>query len=288
MSEDHSKTPQLEVDFAFLKSYKGILKLAELTTLFAAFVSFCVASASKYITATAIEFTIVLTLILLYAFKLNKKIQLIFWPLVDSFNSLFGSLFILVLSIIAMSLETSERQLFGTMGDIEAPGSNDAPSNLAVLRAFLPSKEFSTSKKGMLLIGEVVSSFIAFVCFAASWAAAFVTVPLIEFLGALFILFAYSAKFNERFKGFLWPLMDFLRCVSAAIIYFIVSIIAVSNYRDGSSKGAGIFGFIATIIFALDFYIIFIELAEFLKQGGESQEEPTQQEKYSDSDEDSD
>lgn len=175
------------------------------------------------------------------------------------------------------------------MGDVEAPASNDAPSHHAVLMAVLPSKEFATSRKGMLLIGEVVLSFIAFVCFAASSAAGFVTVPFVEFLGALFMLFAYSTKFNERFKGFLWPLMDFLRCVTASIIYFIVSIIAISNYRDGSSKAAGVFGFIATIIFALDFYIVFMELAEFLKQGGgEAPEEATQQDKYSDSDDDSD
>uniref|UniRef100_A0A3B4AK03 MARVEL domain-containing protein n=1 Tax=Periophthalmus magnuspinnatus TaxID=409849 RepID=A0A3B4AK03_9GOBI len=170
------------------------------------------------------------------------------------------------------------------MGDIEAPGSSASPSGLGVLMALLPSKEFSTSKKGMLLIGEVALSFIDFICFAASAASAFVTVPLIEFLGALFMLFAYSSKFNERFKGFLWPLMDFLRCVTASIIYFIVSIMAISNYRGGSSKAAGVFGFIATIIFALDFYKVFIELAEFLKQGGESQEEATQEESDDDSD----
>lgn len=52
-----------------------------------------------------------------------------------------------------------------------------------------------------------VLSFISFVCFAASTAAAFVTAPFIEFLAALFLLFAYSTKFNERFKGFHWPLM---------------------------------------------------------------------------------
>ena len=34
-----------------------------------------------------------------------------------------------------------------------------------------------------------------------------------------------------------------------------------------------VFGFIATIVFALDFYIIFNDLADFLKHGGESNEE---------------
>lgn len=44
-------------------------------------------------------------------------------------------------------------------------------------------------------------------CFAASTAAAFVTVPLLEFVAAVVLMFAYANKFNERFTGFLWPLM---------------------------------------------------------------------------------
>lgn len=81
--------------------------------------------------------------------------------------------------------------------------------------------------------------------------------------------------------------MDFLRCVSASIIFFIISIIAVSKYVDGSSKAAGVFGFIATIVFALDFYVIFNDLADFLKQGGESNDEPSrQQDDSADSDSD--
>lgn len=40
------------------------------------------------------------------------------------------------------------------MGDIEAPESNRPPQT--VLLSILPSKEFATSRKGMLLVGEVV------------------------------------------------------------------------------------------------------------------------------------
>ncbi|TRY59773.1 hypothetical protein DNTS_027179 [Danionella cerebrum] len=183
------------------------------------------------------------------------------------------------------------------MGDIEDPernrgrGESQSPS---ALQSLLPSKEFLSSRKGLLLLGEVrcphivqtESEWMSFVCFAASTAAAFVTAPLIEFLAALFLLFAYSTKFNERFKGFHWPLMDFLRCVSASIIFFIVSIMSVSKYPDGASKAAGVFGFIATIIFALDFYFIFNELANFLKGGESSEEPPNTQDEDSDSDSD--
>lgn len=38
-----------------------------------------------------------------------------------------------------------------------------------------------------------------------------------------------------------------------------------------------IFGFIATIVFALDFYFIFNELANFLKDGGEANEATSRQ-----------
>ncbi|XP_062405614.1 CKLF-like MARVEL transmembrane domain-containing protein 3 [Sardina pilchardus] len=171
------------------------------------------------------------------------------------------------------------------MGDIEAP---DSTRSRHAIFSLLPTKEFVTSRKGTLLIGEVILSFVDFICFVASTAAAFVTAPLIEFLAALFLLFAYSTKINERFKGFHWPLMDFLRCVSASIIFFIISIIAVSKYPDGASKAAGLFGFIATIFFALDFYLIFNDLANFLKAGGggESTDDPPTPPDDSDSDSD--
>uniref|UniRef100_A0A3Q3X585 Uncharacterized protein n=1 Tax=Mola mola TaxID=94237 RepID=A0A3Q3X585_MOLML len=153
------------------------------------------------------------------------------------------------------------------MGDVEA----DEPGrpNRSVLLSLLPSREFASTKKGALLIAEVVLSFVSFVLFAASEAAAFVTVPLVEFLAAIFLLF------------------DFLRCVTASIVFFVVSIIAVSKYIRAYAKAAGIFGFIATIVFALDFYLLFTELITFLKEGGETNAESSRdQDEFSDSDSD--
>ncbi|KAI5630234.1 CKLF-like MARVEL transmembrane domain-containing protein 3, partial [Silurus asotus] len=122
-----------------------------------------------------------------------------------------------------------------------------------------------------------ISSFISFVIFCASAATAYVTAPLLAFISSLLILFAHAIKFNQRFTGFHWPLMDFLRCITASIVFFIISIMAVAKYSDGASKAAGVFGFVATIVFALDFYFIFNELADFLKRGG-SNEEPQSKE----------
>nr|XP_032659663.1 CKLF-like MARVEL transmembrane domain-containing protein 3 isoform X4 [Chelonoidis abingdonii] len=81
---------------------------------------------------------------------------------------------------------------------------------------------------------------------------------------------------------------DFLRCVTAAIIYFAISIAAVSKYSDGASKAAGVFGFIATIVFAVDFYITFNDLVTFLKQGGSENATEAQKSEDEASDSDSD
>ncbi|XP_068116026.1 CKLF-like MARVEL transmembrane domain-containing protein 3 [Hyperolius riggenbachi] len=145
------------------------------------------------------------------------------------------------------------------------------------LSALIPSREFLMSRKGQLLLAEWVVSFLTFICYVASTAVSLMTVPLIEFLWALFTFFAYSTKLNEQLKGILWPLLDFIRCVSAAIIYFVVSLVAVSKYSCSASKAAAVLGFIATIVYAIDFYIIFNDLIKFLKKGESDEDEPRQQ-----------
>lgn len=82
---------------------------------------------------------------------------------------------------------------------------------------------------------------------------------------------------------------DFLRCVTAALIYFVISITAVAKYSDGAYKAAGVFGFFATIVFAIDFYLIFNEVAKYLKQGDSGNETTARRtEENSNSDSDSD
>uniref|UniRef100_A0A8D1BPD4 CKLF like MARVEL transmembrane domain containing 3 n=1 Tax=Sus scrofa TaxID=9823 RepID=A0A8D1BPD4_PIG len=46
-------------------------------------------------------------------------------------------------------------------------------------------------------------------------------------------------QLNDKWQGLCWPMMDFLRCVTAALIYFAISITAVAKYSDGASKAAG-------------------------------------------------
>ncbi|XP_053305123.1 CKLF-like MARVEL transmembrane domain-containing protein 3 isoform X2 [Spea bombifrons] len=172
------------------------------------------------------------------------------------------------------------------MEDPEAPQpARTAPHALSAL---LPAREFLRSRKGQLLLAEWVVSFLTFICYVASTAVALMTVPLIEFLWALFTFFAYSTKLNEQMKGLLWPLLDFIRCVSAAIIYFVISLVAVSKYTCGASKAAAVLGFVATIVFAFDFYLIFNDLTKFLKKGEPAGEPEAQKSDDEEFDSDSD
>nr|XP_046245823.1 chemokine-like factor [Scatophagus argus] len=93
----------MDVDTAFFKSKRGILKVAELVTLLVAFVCFTVAYTPKYIAAMGLEFLITLFLVLLYALKVNKMVTFFFWPLIDGFNSVFAAVYFAVLSLMALT-----------------------------------------------------------------------------------------------------------------------------------------------------------------------------------------
>ncbi|XP_054475268.1 proteolipid protein 2 [Anoplopoma fimbria] len=113
MSEDQSRITTVDVDTAFIKSKRGILKVAEMVTLFVAFVCFATASRAKYITATVLEFVIASLLLLLYMFKLHKRLTFFFWPLVDVFNSAFAAVYFIVLSLLALTTYTVTGTLVG-------------------------------------------------------------------------------------------------------------------------------------------------------------------------------
>ncbi|XP_078100969.1 proteolipid protein 2-like isoform X2 [Sander vitreus] len=122
MSEDHNRTTTMEVDTAFIKSKRGILKVAELVTLFVAFVCFAVAATPKYIAATVLEFLITSLLLVLYMFKINKRLTFFFWPLIDVFNSVFAAVYFIVLSLVALTTYTVTGTLVGGIVGLMSTG----------------------------------------------------------------------------------------------------------------------------------------------------------------------
>uniref|UniRef100_A0A4W2GD12 CKLF like MARVEL transmembrane domain containing 3 n=1 Tax=Bos indicus x Bos taurus TaxID=30522 RepID=A0A4W2GD12_BOBOX len=140
--------------------------------------------------------------------------------------------------------------------DPEPAGRTQPSAALPGLRALLPARAFLCSLKGRLLLAETGLSFIIFVCYVASSASAFLTAPLLEFLLALCFLFADAMQLNDKWQGLCWPMM--------------------------------VFGFFATIVFAIDFYLIFNDVAKFLKQEESAQETTADKAEEEDSDSDSD
>ncbi|XP_032891773.1 CKLF-like MARVEL transmembrane domain-containing protein 3 isoform X2 [Amblyraja radiata] len=116
------------------------------------------------------------------------------------------------------------------MSECESP--EPSPQSQPGLGALIADRAFLTSRKGLLLAAEVLLSFIIFICYLASSVVFLFTAPLIEFLLALTAYYLYVTKFVERFNGFHCPLI--------------------------------IFGFVATVVFAFDFYGIFNQLVIFI------------------------
>ncbi|XP_048040626.1 chemokine-like factor isoform X1 [Megalobrama amblycephala] len=103
----------MEVDLPFLKSTKGLLKIAEMVCVFVAFVCYAVASRPPYIAVTCMEFFITFGFLLLYLLKLNKMFTFFFWPLIDVFNSFFAAALMCILSLVAVSTYTVKGTLSG-------------------------------------------------------------------------------------------------------------------------------------------------------------------------------
>uniref|UniRef100_A0A5F9D1D1 CKLF like MARVEL transmembrane domain containing 5 n=1 Tax=Oryctolagus cuniculus TaxID=9986 RepID=A0A5F9D1D1_RABIT len=80
--------------------------------------------------------------------------------------------------------------------------------------------------------------------------------------------FAVDKSFLSSLKGILLETeLDFLRCISAIIIFLVVSFAAVTS-RDGAAIAAFVFGIILVSVFAYDAFKIYrTEMAPRASQG---------------------
>ncbi|KAG8509378.1 CKLF-like MARVEL transmembrane domain-containing protein 5 [Galemys pyrenaicus] len=145
----------------------------------------------------------------------------------------------------------------------DPPPEEGAPVGL---QGFAVDKTFLSSLKGILLETELALTFIIFICFTAS-ISAYMAAALLEFFIILAFLFLYATQYYKRFDRLNWPCLDFLRCVSAIIIFLVVSFAAVTS-RDGAAIAAFVFGIILVSVFAYDAFKIYrTELVPRATQG---------------------
>uniref|UniRef100_UPI00398F8D77 CKLF-like MARVEL transmembrane domain-containing protein 3 isoform X3 n=1 Tax=Pristiophorus japonicus TaxID=55135 RepID=UPI00398F8D77 len=92
----------MEVNPLFLRSKRSVLKIAEMVAAFVAFVSFATSSSGIFIAVPLMEVLITLMFYLTFLLKLDSKITLLFMPLMDSVNSAFAALLLLIVNVGAV------------------------------------------------------------------------------------------------------------------------------------------------------------------------------------------
>ncbi|KAL2088644.1 hypothetical protein ACEWY4_015543 [Coilia grayii] len=113
--EGEASAATFELNKSFLMSTRGALKIAEIVVVFVAFLCYAIASRPPYIAATVIELLLTCGLLLLYLFKLDKALSFFIWPLVDLLNSAFALVFMIILSIVALSTDTLKATIAGAI-----------------------------------------------------------------------------------------------------------------------------------------------------------------------------
>ncbi|XP_062032440.1 chemokine-like factor [Lepus europaeus] len=98
----------------FCLSVKGHVKMLRLALSVTSMTFFILAQAPEpYIVITGFEVTIILFFIILYILRLDRLMKCLFWPLLDIINSIVTTLFLVILSVLALIPETTTFTILG-------------------------------------------------------------------------------------------------------------------------------------------------------------------------------
>ncbi|XP_062814225.1 CKLF-like MARVEL transmembrane domain-containing protein 5 [Anolis carolinensis] len=121
------------------------------------------------------------------------------------------------------------------------------------LQGFALDKEFLSSPKGILMEAELGLCFLVFILLTAS-ISAYMGAALLEVLVTLAFLALRATHYYERLTRVNWPCLDFLRCVSAAIVFTVVAFAVIAASHEGSAVSAFVFSLILIAVFCFDAY----------------------------------
>ncbi|XP_070692201.1 CKLF-like MARVEL transmembrane domain-containing protein 6 [Pempheris klunzingeri] len=132
----------------------------------------------------------------------------------------------------------------------------------------IPSKHLDKTRF-FIKVFEVLLSFVAFVleemvssCTSCSALYFFEFVSCTAFLFTLLLLILLSTTLLDRVGISCWPTLDFVYTGGIALLFFIASIVFASDNRKTAVEQSTVaFGFLATLLFIVDFSL-------FLKNNG--------------------
>ncbi|XP_059120233.1 chemokine-like factor [Peromyscus eremicus] len=108
------ESEEQNVEQPFCLSVKGLVKMLRLAVNVASMTFFIIAQAPEpYIVITGFELTIIFFFITLYLCRLDKVMKWLFWPLLDITNSMVATLFMLVVSVLALIPKPSTMTILG-------------------------------------------------------------------------------------------------------------------------------------------------------------------------------
>ncbi|KAJ1082264.1 hypothetical protein NDU88_002432 [Pleurodeles waltl] len=123
--------------------------------------------------------------------------------------------------------------------------------------------DYLRSHLGILKAIEVVLALIAFICIEtimqcspceALYFFEFVSCSACVVTGALLIIF--SLNLHTRMSQINWNLTDLVNTGLSTLFFFIASIVlAAVNHKRGAEIAAAIFGFLATVVYAVNTYL---------------------------------
>ncbi|XP_027630416.1 uncharacterized protein LOC102469174 isoform X3 [Tupaia chinensis] len=98
----------------FCFSVKGHVKMLRLALTVTSMTFFIIAQAPEpYIVITGFEVTVIFFFILLYILRLDRLMKWLFWPLLDIINSLVTTVFMVIISVLALIPETTTLTVLG-------------------------------------------------------------------------------------------------------------------------------------------------------------------------------
>ncbi|XP_076011407.1 chemokine-like factor [Genypterus blacodes] len=111
---------------------------------------------------------------------------------------------------------------------------------------------FFKSRRGVFKLTEMVTLFVAFVCFTVASRPKYIAATALEFVITFLLLLLYVLKLNKKFTFFFWPLIDAFNSVFGAVLFTVLSLIALSTYSVRGTLAGGIVGLMSAVVLCVD------------------------------------
>ncbi|XP_038604114.1 proteolipid protein 2 [Tachyglossus aculeatus] len=119
---------------------------------------------------------------------------------------------------------------------------------------------YTRTRKGMILIVEMILCVVILICYGASSTAGYSALAVCELVMAIVFFVIFMCNFHHQLNFINWAWTDFFRAAIAALLFLITSLIVMIRNGHGMSIAAGVFGFLAAVLFAYDAYTVFPSL----------------------------